>query len=490
MNSLRELAGVSFMVQIGLAAAYGYVHLLYRRPAFLWYAIGWASAAGFAMFQSVYAPNPQASLFLNLIQGCVLGACLLMGVMHLGSRSRGIAALGSAALVIGVVSLAVVAVRFEPSVMTHIGNVFVVGVAAIMWINAMRFLGLRYTGLLDILRPEPAPLSAPVLSAKDDGAMENGVVPAWRELRLTRRLMVSTFGILALLELAWLGVRSLPASYLPALFLAAMAAKMAQAVAVGLWVLADMRTTNDRLVVRSIAEELGVLTASIEHDVRNPLGILRRDVDTARLRHRDNRDMSELLDRMMRSIERIAAAVSVVPMIRQAADDFTQHAEALNAVAVVREAMQSVKRASPTDDLHVLMHTAQSDFRIRGERQRLQQAFVNLLNNGVEAARLADRRPHIEVDLARTEDRKSVRISIRDNGCGMTPEQMRQLGQPFYSSKQVGSPNRGIGVFMTKRIVTLHRGAIRFRSDGEAFTLVEVTLPLLATRSRAERDAS
>jgi signal transduction histidine kinase len=193
---------------------------------------------------------------------------------------------------------------------------------------------------------------------------------------------------------------------------------------------------------------------------------------------------------MMGSVERIAAAVIVVPAIRQAADDIAQHAEALNVVDVVREAMQSVKHASPTDDAHIVMHTAQSEFRIRGERRRLQQAFVNLLNNGVEAARTAGRSPHIEVHIARTEDRKSVRISIRDNGRGMTPEQIRHVGQPFYSSKQAGSPNRGIGVFMTTRIVTLHRGAVRFRSDGEAFTLVEVTLPLLEMRSQTERDAS
>jgi signal transduction histidine kinase len=280
MNSLRELFGVSFMVQIGLAAVYGYVYLLYRRPAFLWYSIGWASAAGFAIFQSVYTPDPQMNLLLNIEQQCVLGVCLLLGLTYLGAHSSSnIAIVRFGALAVGAVSLVLLGWRVEASVMVHITNALVVGVAAVMTVTAMRFLSLRYDDLLNVLRPEPPPLSVPTFAVESEGATESRLVPAWRELRLARRLMVVTFAVLALLQLAWFGVRHLEGFYLPALFLTSMVTKAAQAIAVGLWVLADMRTTNDRLLVRSVAEELGVLTASIEHDVRNPLSILKKDIE-------------------------------------------------------------------------------------------------------------------------------------------------------------------------------------------------------------------
>jgi two-component system sporulation sensor kinase B len=150
--------------------------------------------------------------------------------------------------------------------------------------------------------------------------------------------------------------------------------------------------------------------------------------------------------------------------------------------------MQTVKRMSASNDLRVTIDTARSEFRVNGDHARLQQAFVNILTNGVEAARLASRSPHIAIHLETTLNRKGVRVSIRDNGRGMTPDQMRQLGQPFYSSKQQGSANRGIGVFMTMRIVKLHRGIVEFQSDGESFTQVEITLPLVDPALRAARN--
>jgi signal transduction histidine kinase len=136
----------------------------------------------------------------------------------------------------------------------------------------------------------------------------------------------------------------------------------------------------------------------------------------------------------------------------------------------------------------VTLETARSEFRVNGDHARLQQAFVNILTNGVEAARLAGRSPHIAIYLETTRDRKGVRVSIRDNGRGMTPEQMQRLGQAFNSSKEGG--NRGIGVFMTTRIVKLHRGSVQFQSDGESFTHVEITLPLVEAAPRAARNAS
>ena len=483
---MSELAALGIMVEVGLAAAYGYVYLLYRRRAFLFYACAWLSAGGFAIAQRAYAASPQIELLVNAEMQCVFAACLLLGIAYIGRHARGLAVIGAGALFLCTVVAALFVGRLEPSIMARVGTALTLCVAAALWTNAIRFLLVANDDLLEELRPQLSHFSMPVLSTTTDTGMKEGVLPAWRELRLTRRLLVLTFAGLAIAEVSSLVMKT-PVS-LSVLFVVAIGLKATQGAAVGLWVLADMRTANERLLARSVAEELGVLTASIEHDIKNPLGNLRREIDTASRKYSADRDISERLKQMLRSVERIAVAVNVIPSVREISDDFAQRAHALNAAAVVRDAAQTVKRMSTSDDVRVAIDAARSEFRVNGDHARLQQAFVNILTNGVEAARLAGRHPHIEVDLRTTPDRKGVRVTIRDNGRGMTPEQMGRLGQPFYSSKEGG--NRGIGVFMTTRIVKLHRGTVQFQSDGESFTQVEITLPLVEPLPRAARNAS
>jgi signal transduction histidine kinase len=241
----------------------------------------------------MYGASQQIQLLVNAETQCVFAACLLLGIAYVGRHSQSLAIVGAGALFLGAVLAALFAGRIEPAIMARVGTALTLSVAAALWINAIRFMLLAYDDLLKELRPQLAHLAVPVLSTTNDNGMKNGLLPAWRELRLTRRLLVFTFAGLAIAEVASLVMKT-PLS-LSVLFVAAIGLKATQAAAVGLWVLADMRTANERLLARSIAEELGVLTASIEHDIKNPLSNLRREIDTANRKYSSDRDISERL---------------------------------------------------------------------------------------------------------------------------------------------------------------------------------------------------
>ncbi len=113
---------------------------------------------------------------------------------------------------------------------------------------------------------------------------------------------------------------------------------------------------------------------------------------------------------------------------------------------------------------------------------QLQQVFVNLIRNAVEAA---PERSSVSVDLSH--DQNSARVTIADRGPGVSPQDRAQLFQPFFTTKPQGV---GLGLAISREIVEAHSGAIDFESGPEG-TTVTVRLPVERESERGElRDAN
>ena len=109
--------------------------------------------------------------------------------------------------------------------------------------------------------------------------------------------------------------------------------------------------------------------------------------------------------------------------------------------------------------------------------EQMEQVFFNLLKNALEA--LSDGG---KIDITLGSDDRDVTLSIRDNGSGMDAEQLVNLFEPYRTTKEKGT---GLGLMISKRIVTEHGGSIAAESkpgDGTTFTL---SLPRLERRIRA-----
>jgi signal transduction histidine kinase len=116
----------------------------------------------------------------------------------------------------------------------------------------------------------------------------------------------------------------------------------------------------------------------------------------------------------------------------------------------------------------------------------LQQAFVNLLLNALEAmgpngtlsvatnflpaSTVPDGPPEAEMGT-------QLRLTIQDNGIGIPPEHMARLFEPFFTTKPNGT---GLGLLITRRIIQEHRGTITVESQPDKGTSFQITLPVLA----------
>ncbi len=108
---------------------------------------------------------------------------------------------------------------------------------------------------------------------------------------------------------------------------------------------------------------------------------------------------------------------------------------------------------------------------INGDYSRLKQVLINILKNSVEAIS-----KYGKIDISLKLLKKYVLLSIKDNGCGMSNEELGKIDELFYSSKKKGC---GIGVSLSKEIISLHNGSIKYKSDLGKGTEVVIKLPIV-----------
>lgn len=106
---------------------------------------------------------------------------------------------------------------------------------------------------------------------------------------------------------------------------------------------------------------------------------------------------------------------------------------------------------------------------IMGDYFRLKQVFINVLKNSAEAMGNGG---VIDINLKKL--KKYIAISIKDNGCGISEDDLNKISELFYSSKEKGC---GLGVNLSKEIINLHKGTIKYNSVLGEFTEVIIKLP-------------
>jgi signal transduction histidine kinase len=114
------------------------------------------------------------------------------------------------------------------------------------------------------------------------------------------------------------------------------------------------------------------------------------------------------------------------------------------------------------------------DFKVFGDRDALKKVFVNLLLNSLQS--LPDGTG--EIDIFSKADGENLLIEIKDSGCGISKEAMKDLFKPFKSTKSGGL---GIGLYQCRSILSAHKGKIEVESREGMGAKFLITLPAIQT---------
>lgn len=231
----------------------------------------------------------------------------------------------------------------------------------------------------------------------------------------------------------------------------------------------ELKKRQTQLVQAQKLSSVGTLASGIAHQLNNPLNNISTSAQILAEATTGNDDFA---DKMMDNItqETLRARDIVRGLL-----EFSRHKDFAPSPCDLKAVLESAVRlvSSQLGPRITLKVNVPGGVILSLDRQRFQEALINLIINAIQA--IDDEEGAIEIATHQEEEYQV--ISISDTGMGMSPATLQQIFDPFFSTKDVGQ-GTGLGLYIVYGIIKEHDGAIRTESvQGEGTTFF-ISLPL------------
>ena len=223
---------------------------------------------------------------------------------------------------------------------------------------------------------------------------------------------------------------------------------------------------NNSLYAIEKEKELRASLFKVTHEIKNPIAVCKGYLDM--LDPNDQKKCIKYIPIIKGEINRTLVLM----------DDFLDYTkikiekEELDLVMLLEELDSALKPLFHERKIATNYNIPYEELYMEADYSRLKQVLINIFKNAVEAKDGSKEKSIIEVvvkDLG-----KDVSIKIKDNGIGMTKEELDKVGQMFFTTKKKGT---GLGTCLSKEIIKLHDGNITYSSKKNEWTEVNITLP-------------
>jgi C4-dicarboxylate-specific signal transduction histidine kinase len=235
-----------------------------------------------------------------------------------------------------------------------------------------------------------------------------------------------------------------------------------------------LQEAQDRLIRTANAALMGQLAEGLRHELGNALTTIRLNMNLLTHYREDParyaRHMGSL-EQGVRAIERIAFALRSFPTTEG-------QIEQLDLLAIVRQAAREAQQASDPQTGHINYALVEAAA-IRGSYFQLVRAFVGIIENAIESSlQMHPENPQVWITIESVLDAQ-WKISVRDNGSGLTPEALEHATEPGFTTKieRGFMLGLGLGLFVASSVIDTHGGQLRLSNAPEGGALVEVWLP-------------
>ncbi|GIN84657.1 sporulation kinase [Heyndrickxia sporothermodurans] len=218
---------------------------------------------------------------------------------------------------------------------------------------------------------------------------------------------------------------------------------------------------------------IGQLAASVAHEIRNPMTSIRGFMQ---ILQSSNRITSSEKEYVKICIEEVDRANSIIADYLALGKNQPNGKSKLDIVREIKTALRSLSSFATLNNVQ-LNFPHKLPIYLVGNGSRIQQLFINLIKNGIEASCGKG-----TIDIEISTDDKNVYISISDDGEGMSKETADNFGLPFYSTKEKGT---GLGLMVSRQIIDEMGGSIKVNSTKGIGTVLYLTFPR-AKKSKEE----
>lgn len=222
---------------------------------------------------------------------------------------------------------------------------------------------------------------------------------------------------------------------------------------------------------------IGRLSAGVAHEINNPLAIINekagliRDLFTFRKEYAGDERLLGLIDAIISAVDRCA---TITRQLLNFARNIQVTVQKLNLKQVIDDVLEfQIKEASRRNiTIDVAMPPDLPEF--ISDRGKLQQVFINLVNNAFGAMKDGGR---LTIACHLNEAGTHIVTTVSDTGCGIPPENLEKIFEPFFTTKG-GRGGTGLGLSITYGLVAELGGTIAIASTVDVGTTFTVTLPL------------
>lgn len=227
----------------------------------------------------------------------------------------------------------------------------------------------------------------------------------------------------------------------------------------------DKIKMEDQLRKSDTLSVVGQLAAGIAHEIRNPMTALKGFIQL--LEDTIKEDHSMYFSVIKSELNRIDSIINEFLVL---AKPHQLKYMDKNIVQIVKE---TIELLSP----QAVLHNVQFNIEIKGnipniycEPNQLKKVFINIIKNAIEVMHTGG-----FISIIIRNENEMIYVSIKDEGEGIPPEQLKRIGEPFYTTKEKGT---GLGLMVSYQIIDEHRGHIEIESEQGKGTTFHIELPV------------
>jgi C4-dicarboxylate-specific signal transduction histidine kinase len=238
-----------------------------------------------------------------------------------------------------------------------------------------------------------------------------------------------------------------------------------------------LRHTQADLAHATRVTTMGELTASLAHEVNQPIAAAVTDANTClRWLAGDTPNLEEAREAAMRTIKDGRRAAEIVSRIRLLFKKGYQQRERVDVNEVIQEMVLLLRSELTRYSVSILTDLAADLPEIMGDRVQLQQVLMNLMINGIDAMKDVDGTREIAIK-SQPAEKEQITVSVSDTGLGLPREQADQIFDAFFTTKTHGT---GMGLSISRSIVESHGGRLWAASNSPRGASFFITLPTQA----------
>ena len=226
----------------------------------------------------------------------------------------------------------------------------------------------------------------------------------------------------------------------------------------------EKKLAQEKLLEAQKFAGFGEMSAYMTHELKTPLATIKLNLQILKDLDSDPSKKIRSLDLMLNEVVRLERLIHSVL-------DFSKNKATIPVKIDIKLLFQNILESlnSTVQQKGIQIKNKLTNFLITGDYQKLHCAFINLIQNSIDAIQ---RDGTIELESKILNDNSGVIIYFRDNGCGIKDRE--RIYDPFFSTKESGT---GLGLTIVKKIIEQHQGKIVLYETSSSKTIFEVYLP-------------